>query len=342
VARWLKQSTSVDVAIGPFVDATDGATAETALSITQADIRLKKNAAAWAQKNAAQTLTHEENGYYEVTLDATDTNTLGLLRVAVHEAAALPVWEDFIVLPANVYDALVAGSDKLDVNLVEWEGSDGASAQIALAVWDELTATGRTGGSFGQLFKDNINATIGSRSTHSAADVWAVGSRTLTAFSTGLALSVWDVLEAAVGVASSMGAKVKANLDAQVSTRSSHAAADVWAVGSRTITGGTVGTVGAGAITAPSFGAGAIDAAAVDPDAWEEAADVMLTRDFSAVSEGGATGRYALQALRALRNRVDRTSAALTVTKEDDSTTSWSAVITQDAALAPVTTVNPA
>lgn len=108
--RWLKQSTSVDVPIGPFMDETDGITAMTGLTITQPDIRLKKNGGAWAQKNASQTLSHEENGNYEVTLDATDTNTLGLLRVHVHESGALPVWDDFLVLPAPVYDGLVAGT----------------------------------------------------------------------------------------------------------------------------------------------------------------------------------------------------------------------------------------
>lgn len=115
--RWLKVSTSADVPIGPFVDSTDGFTAKTGLSITQPDIRLKKNAAAWAQKNAAQTLTHEENGYYEVTLDATDTNTLGLLRLAVVKSTALPVWEDFLVVPAKVYDTLITGSSGISADL---------------------------------------------------------------------------------------------------------------------------------------------------------------------------------------------------------------------------------
>lgn len=104
--RYLKQSTSIDLPIGPFVDATDGVTAETALTLTQPDIRLKKDGAAWAQKNAAQTLSHEENGFYEVTLDATDTNTLGPMRLAVFEAGAAPVFEDFMVMPANAYDAM--------------------------------------------------------------------------------------------------------------------------------------------------------------------------------------------------------------------------------------------
>ena len=40
---WLKQSTAVTIKFGPFVDDSDGKTAETALSIAQADIRLSKN-----------------------------------------------------------------------------------------------------------------------------------------------------------------------------------------------------------------------------------------------------------------------------------------------------------
>lgn len=116
--RYLRQSTSVDLPIGPFLDSTDGSTAETALTITQPDIRLKKNGAAWAQKSAAQTLTHEENGHYEVTLDATDTNTLGFLRVAVAASGALPIWDDFMIMPANVWDSLF-GADALQVHAVE-------------------------------------------------------------------------------------------------------------------------------------------------------------------------------------------------------------------------------
>ena len=139
--RFLKQSTSVDVPIGPFVDQTDGFTAESGLTITQPDIRLKKNAAAWGQKNAAQTLTHEENGYYEVTLDATDTDTLGLLRLAVNEGGALPVWEDFMVMPANVWDSLF-GADKLDVNVAEFGGSAGTFASGR----PEVNATHLNGG----------------------------------------------------------------------------------------------------------------------------------------------------------------------------------------------------
>jgi hypothetical protein len=148
--NWLKQSTAVDIGLGPFVDSTDGFTAETALTIAQADVRLKKNGGAWAQKNQASSATHEENGWYEVSLDTTDTNTLGLLVVAVNETGALPVWQRFTVVPANVYDALVSGTEWLtvDANKVEWSIS-GATLTV-LKPDDTTTAytktlTGTTG-----------------------------------------------------------------------------------------------------------------------------------------------------------------------------------------------------
>lgn len=56
--------------------------------------------------------------------------------------------------------------------------------------------------------------------SQAAADkVWSSATRTLTAFSTALAVAVWDVLETAIAVASSIGLKVKNNLDAAITTR---------------------------------------------------------------------------------------------------------------------------
>lgn len=46
MSMWLKQSTAIDVSLGPFVDSVDGVTPETGLTITQPDIRLKKNGGA--------------------------------------------------------------------------------------------------------------------------------------------------------------------------------------------------------------------------------------------------------------------------------------------------------
>jgi len=144
MATWLKQSTAVSIGLGPFLNDADGKTALTALSIAQADIRLKKNAGSWAQKSQANAAAHQENGWYEIALDTTDTGTLGILVVSVSKSGALPVWREFMVVPANVYDSMVTGSSNLQVNTTQIEGSDAtdqinAACDVALADYDAPT-----------------------------------------------------------------------------------------------------------------------------------------------------------------------------------------------------------
>jgi hypothetical protein len=121
MARWLKQSTAYTLKIGPFVDETDGKTAETALTISQADVRLSKNGGDMAQKNESTSCTHDEIGVYDCPVNSTDTGTLGCLELFVHESGALPVWEKYMVLPSNVWDSLF-GSDLLQVDQREVGG----------------------------------------------------------------------------------------------------------------------------------------------------------------------------------------------------------------------------
>lgn len=119
----------MDIGLGPLVDETDGFTAETGLTVAQADVRLKKNAGSWAQKNESSAAAHEENGWHEVNLDSTDTDTLGILLVAVHVAGARPVHREFTVVTANVYDSIVAGSDTLEVEL-STQGKADVNAEV--------------------------------------------------------------------------------------------------------------------------------------------------------------------------------------------------------------------
>lgn len=104
--NFLKQSTAVTIKIGPFLDDTDGKTAETGLTLAQADIRLSKNGGAMGQKNSSTATTHNELGYYNVHLNTTDTDTLGSLKLMVQKAGALPVWAELSILHAKAYDAM--------------------------------------------------------------------------------------------------------------------------------------------------------------------------------------------------------------------------------------------
>jgi hypothetical protein len=144
--RFLKQSTATTVTLGPFLDSTDGFTPETGLTIAQANVRLSKNDGAFAQVNDNTSATHKEFGYYSKELDATDTNTLGHLRVAVDgdlDEDAIPVFEDFTVLAANVFDSLIGGGDTLDVQVTGMGAGVVTAAAIATdAIDDDAIATG--------------------------------------------------------------------------------------------------------------------------------------------------------------------------------------------------------
>ncbi|MGD9157162.1 MAG: hypothetical protein PVG39_02025 [Desulfobacteraceae bacterium] len=141
----LKQSTAATIKMGPFLDDTDGKTAETGLTISQADIRLSKNGGAFAQTNNATGATHDENGYYGVPLDTTDTGTLGRLRVTVSESGALPVWTDFLIVPANVYDSIVLGTDYLQIDVEQVDGDGTAAANLNSACDNYSVTRGLSG-----------------------------------------------------------------------------------------------------------------------------------------------------------------------------------------------------
>jgi len=120
MAQLLKLSTAVDVLIGPFVDITDAATAETGESPS---VKLSKNGQTLAAKNDVTTPVHDADGYHNCELDATDTGTLGTLILTVAASAtALPVRHEYMVITANAWDSIVGGTDTLEADLTQIGG----------------------------------------------------------------------------------------------------------------------------------------------------------------------------------------------------------------------------
>ena len=150
---FIKEGSTPDIRIGPFLDDGDGKTPEESLSIGQADIRLSKNGGDFAQRNSSSptNLTHDENGYYILALNATDTNTVGRLDIAVSETGALPVLHHLYVVEENIYDAFFgSGAAAFDANarvdVAKVEGSDAtdqinAACDAALSDYDAPTKT---------------------------------------------------------------------------------------------------------------------------------------------------------------------------------------------------------
>jgi hypothetical protein len=156
----LRESTAgQEIPLGPFIDSGDGNTAETGLTIANTDIKLQKNGATTQANKNSGGATHIATGDYYAVLDATDTNTLGPMRVKVHVSGALPVWLDCVVYPAVVYDALFLGTDRLEVNTVEMDSAlqPASAASIADAVWDEALAGHAAAGSTGEALAAAAN-----------------------------------------------------------------------------------------------------------------------------------------------------------------------------------------
>ena len=116
----LKYATaSQEVPLGTFLDSVDGDTEEDGLTIANTDIKLWKAGATTLANKASGGATNISNGVYYAVFDATDTNTLGGMVAYVHVAGALAVKQDFWVMPATVYEALVAGTGRLPSSY-EW------------------------------------------------------------------------------------------------------------------------------------------------------------------------------------------------------------------------------
>lgn len=151
---FLRQSTSQVIRFGPCLDITDGVTEETALTLAQADMRLSKDGGAFAQKSAAGNATHDSDGWYSTTLSTTDTDTVGEIRLNVHQPAnMLPVWDRWWVIEEAVYDAIYGASAALAMGSVTGAvGSvTGAAGSVTGSVGSVVGHTAQTGDSFARI-----------------------------------------------------------------------------------------------------------------------------------------------------------------------------------------------
>lgn len=203
--QYLQADTAVDVRIGPFVDVGDGFTPETAIGNTPTNLTgvdeaelLKHNGAAttditsntWAAVSGC-------DGWYDLTLTATDTNTEGQLTVVIQDdSVCLPVFAHFMVISQAAWNSLfttkATGSMDVDVKEISTSATAANNAELAFngtgygftgcTIPTVTTLTGhtaQTGDTYAQLptnFSDlSITVTTG------RVDVAAVGGTTQTA-----------------------------------------------------------------------------------------------------------------------------------------------------------------
>lgn len=181
---YLKQSTASQIVLlGPFVDDTDGTTAEDSLTIANTDILLSKSGGGMTAKNSGGG-TVDTNGWYTITLNATDTNTVGRLQISCKVAGALAVFMEMHVLEENIYDSLMAASaaafdsnQRVDVASVagtaQTANDIGADANTLVARDDAAILIGNAGIGLTHLSNHltDIKGTSFVKDTHSLIDI---------------------------------------------------------------------------------------------------------------------------------------------------------------------------
>lgn len=198
MARFLRASTSATVRMGPFVSPSDGVTPYTS---TPGTVYLSKAGGAFAARNDATSITHDRDGYHVVTLNATDTGTVGRLRAEVAGSSSnyLPVWEDFVVLDTSVYDVLFGTAPILTTT------TDLSGAQVPSSAGAALKAA-----------YSNLDAAISTRSTYAGADT--SGTTTLLSRLTSGRAGNLDNLDAAVSTRLATGSYTAAPSASAIAT----------------------------------------------------------------------------------------------------------------------------
>jgi hypothetical protein len=134
--RILRENTATRITVGPFLDVTDGVTPEIALTVTQSWLTFMVDDAgvptlvidaaptASAGSNDMVHVTSDIAGFYDLELTAAQTNYTGRAMLMIHDTDVhLPVFHEFQIVSANVYDALYTDGDVLDVSVTQWLGT---------------------------------------------------------------------------------------------------------------------------------------------------------------------------------------------------------------------------
>jgi len=138
---FLKQSLAYTFRFGPFLDESDGKTAETGLTIEDSHIRVSKAGGNFIDKAETSNSAHDEAGFYVVVLNGTDTNTVGELQIACHVSGALPVFKTFQVVETDIYAAIFADGATLAASVADILQDTATTIPASLTVIDDFLDT---------------------------------------------------------------------------------------------------------------------------------------------------------------------------------------------------------
>ena len=165
---YAKQSTAKTFIVGPILDADGVAKTDEVV----ASIKVTKNGTVGAP-NGASTLTHDHTGNYKYLANAGDVDTLGEVVFSLNSGTNAMAPVRFQVLPANVYDSLVSGSDLLDANASQLGGTAQTGRDVGASV---LLSAGSGAGQLdftSGVVKSNLAQILGTALTETAGYIAA-------------------------------------------------------------------------------------------------------------------------------------------------------------------------
>ena len=315
--------------------------------------------------------THEGNGYHTYAPAQAETNGT-LIAFTFTGTGAVPATVQVFTtgydptvanLPANVKaisddttaaDNLELAADGTGYNL---GGGSVVAASVTGAVGSVTGAVGSVTGNVGGNVTGSVGSVagavasvtgnVGGNVVGSVASVTAGVTVTTNNDKTGYSLASGPLDAAATRAALGLAS---ANLDTQLTTIDDFLDTEVAAIKAKTdqLTFTTANRVDATAIavsdkTGYSIASGGIGSGAIAAAEQNALADAFLDRNMATGTDNGTNStavRTVRQALRRMRNKESIAAGTLTVTKEDDSTTSWTAAVTTTAG-DPLSAVDP-
>ena len=130
-----KQSTARTFMIGPVLDADGVAVTDCVVG----DFKVSKNGGSPGALNGSATLTHRHTGHYSLAATSSDFDTLGTAQFVIDDTVNSCQAKDFDVVPAAIYDALIAGTEWLHVDPNKVEVSISGATLTVLKPDDSTT-----------------------------------------------------------------------------------------------------------------------------------------------------------------------------------------------------------
>lgn len=388
----LKVNTAVvvPVNIAPLIDDTDFKTQETAVAYNASGLALKWNfvttAGVVSQTAVTPTdtggdydWTHSGGGMYKIEIPASagasiNNNAAGYGWFSGVATGVLS-WVGPVITfaPDHVVDGLVAGTDKLQVDVTQLLGTawltpgTAGTPDVNVKLWNSLTTVALP------LVPTTAGRTLDVSAGGEAGIDWAnVGSPTTSLALTGTTIATTQKVDVETIKTNPVvnGGTLTFPTNSTLASTTNITAGTITTV--TTVTNGVIVTTNEDktgySLTQAfptNFAALAInvsghvsrvtlvDTTSVNtdmrgtdgaytgtPPTATENADALLKRDMSAVT--GEAARSPLNAFRFLRNLWTVVGTTLTVKKEDDTTTAWTATVTTNASADPITGSDPA